>query len=28
VIYGFGGVLIPFIGIKAIDVAINAIGLI
>jgi potassium-transporting ATPase ATP-binding subunit len=28
VIYGFGGVLIPFIFIKAIDVAINAIGLI
>ena len=28
VIYGFGGVIIPFIGIKAIDVAINAIGLI
>jgi K+-transporting ATPase ATPase B chain len=28
VIYGFGGVVIPFIGIKAIDVAINAIGLI
>ena len=28
VIYGFGGVIIPFIGIKAIDVALNAIGLI
>ena len=27
-IYGIGGVIIPFIGIKAIDVAINAIGLI
>ena len=27
-IYGFGGVIIPFIGIKAIDVALNAIGLI
>jgi K+-transporting ATPase ATPase B chain len=28
VIYGFGGVIIPFIGIKAIDLALNAIGLI
>jgi K+-transporting ATPase ATPase B chain len=28
VIYGFGGVVIPFVGIKAIDIAINAIGLI
>ena len=27
-IYGFGGVIIPFIGIKAIDIAINAIGLV
>jgi potassium-transporting ATPase ATP-binding subunit len=27
-IYGFGGVIIPFIGIKAIDVVINAIGLV
>jgi potassium-transporting ATPase ATP-binding subunit len=27
-IYGVGGVIIPFIGIKAIDLAINAIGLI
>jgi potassium-transporting ATPase ATP-binding subunit len=27
-IYGVGGVIIPFIGIKAIDVAINAIGLV
>jgi potassium-transporting ATPase ATP-binding subunit len=27
-IYGVGGVIIPFVGIKAIDVAINAIGLI
>ncbi|HXQ42170.1 MAG TPA: potassium-transporting ATPase subunit KdpB [Candidatus Udaeobacter sp.] len=27
-IYGFGGVIIPFVGIKAIDVAITAIGLI
>ncbi|MFZ0694881.1 MAG: potassium-transporting ATPase subunit KdpB, partial [Alphaproteobacteria bacterium] len=27
-IYGVGGVIIPFIGIKAIDIAINAIGLI
>jgi K+-transporting ATPase ATPase B chain len=27
-IYGVGGVIVPFIGIKAIDVAINAIGLI
>jgi K+-transporting ATPase ATPase B chain len=28
IIYGLGGVIIPFIGIKAIDLAINAIGLI
>ena len=28
VIYGVGGVIIPFIGIKAIDMAITAIGLI
>jgi K+-transporting ATPase ATPase B chain len=27
-IYGVGGVIVPFIGIKAIDVAINAIGLV
>ena len=27
-IYGAGGVIVPFIGIKAIDLAINAIGLI
>ena len=27
-IYGFGGVIIPFVGIKAIDVVINAIGLV
>jgi len=27
-IYGFGGVIIPFVFIKAIDVAINAIGLV
>ncbi len=27
-IYGFGGVIIPFVGIKAIDIAINAIGLV
>src|SRR5262249_7784095 len=28
VIYGLGGVIVPFIGIKAIDIVINAIGLI
>lgn len=27
VIYGFGGIIVPFIGIKAIDVAITALGL-
>ena len=27
-IYGVGGVIVPFIGIKAIDIAINAIGLV
>jgi K+-transporting ATPase ATPase B chain len=27
-IYGVGGVIVPFVGIKAIDVVINAIGLI
>jgi K+-transporting ATPase ATPase B chain len=27
-IYGFGGLIIPFVGIKAIDVVINAIGLV
>jgi potassium-transporting ATPase ATP-binding subunit len=27
-IYGLGGVIVPFIGIKAIDVAINALGLV
>ena len=27
-IYGFGGVIVPFIGIKLIDLAINAIGLV
>jgi K+-transporting ATPase ATPase B chain len=27
-IYGVGGVIVPFIGIKAIDIVINAIGLI
>ena len=27
-IYGAGGVIIPFIGIKAIDIAINAVGLV
>jgi K+-transporting ATPase ATPase B chain len=26
-IYGFGGIIVPFIGIKIIDVMINAIGL-
>jgi len=27
-IYGVGGVIVPFIGIKAIDIAINALGLV
>jgi K+-transporting ATPase ATPase B chain len=27
VIYGFGGIIVPFIGIKAIDLAITALGL-
>ena len=27
-IYGIGGVVIPFIGIKAIDVVVNAVGLV
>jgi potassium-transporting ATPase ATP-binding subunit len=27
-IYGLGGVLIPFIGIKAIDLAVNALNLV
>jgi K+-transporting ATPase ATPase B chain len=26
-IYGLGGVVVPFIGIKAIDLAVNAVGL-
>jgi K+-transporting ATPase ATPase B chain len=26
-VYGLGGVIVPFIGIKAIDLAVNAIGL-
>lgn len=27
VIYGFGGVILPFLGIKAIDIAVSALGL-
>jgi K+-transporting ATPase ATPase B chain len=27
VIYGLGGILVPFIGIKAIDLAVTALGL-